>query len=828
MDDNRPLESDASGEQPGEVAAAPMDPRAWSNLWQVPTILVSLLLIALAVRVAMDRAPVDEFEIALVEVERLLDAGLIDPAGDILRNVLEPHIDRAESHEQGRFHAAVADWISQVQRGERVDMSANNIAIDRNYDLAVKRNVTLSAPRLERWIDALISLGRLNDAREKLAQLEEMDAGQPGLRTRRIELLRRIITTAMARREVPRDQINAWLLDYRNNRNSTVNDQLWAVARQAEMRFDAGEVRRAVDQLLIDMRRVEYAAEPGERLDLAEVFTLLGRGSHLLGDDIQALRYIDDALEILNSFGRTTDPARGVALNLAGRIAIAHGDFELAFQHFDTVVRDFVDTRSQLPALLGRAETSSILGSHEDAREDYRRLATLLAEGAPHLEITPRRIAGSLIDRHDASLAMGQLELAREYVLIAERFFTASSVPTDVLFRIATTSRQIAENKLARAGGIEVAGPTERHAANLLFESAAKYFIRHARMVTGLPTTDEDWADSLWQAADCYDLAGRHELAIQHFEEYLAGRSVADPRRADVTFRLAQCHHALQQYDSAAIAYEQVIREHPRSVTATRSHVPLARCYLALDRRPEAEQQLRQVLAGLHPVQRDAVDYRDAMIELGTIYYNAGRYLAAIEHLHQAAERYPEDARHTTVLFRLADSYRSEAMLLAERIREPSAESPGERRRIDLLRREHLRTALELFERVAAALDSSPQDSLNELQLDLMRSAYIHRADCAFHLGNFERAIVLYDEAARRFSDHHSSMHALIQIVNCYSELGDEGRAAAAHRRALVRLRQLRDDAFDAPDSLMDRQAWERWLNNTPVVPARSANAASS
>jgi len=60
-------------------------------------------------------------------------------------------------------------------------------------------------------------------------------------------------------------------------------------------------------------------------------------------------------------------------------------------------------------------------------------------------------------------------------------------------------------------------------------------------------------------------------------------------------------------------------------------------------------------------------------------------------------------------------------------------------------------------------------------------------------------------------------MTALIQIVNCYSYLGDTPRAQAAHRRALLRLEALPDEAFDASDALLDRAAWERWLKNMPV-----------
>jgi tetratricopeptide (TPR) repeat protein len=107
----------------------------------------------------------------------------------------------------------------------------------------------------------------------------------------------------------------------------------------------------------------------------------------------------------------------------------------------------------------------------------------------------------------------------------------------------------------------------------------------------------------------------------------------------------------------------------------------------------------------------------------------------------------------------------------------------------------------------------------------MLRRAHLYRADCAFHLGFLEQAIELYDRAARLYSAHAASMYALVQIVNCYNQLNDEERAGAAHRRALVRLKQLPDSAFDSPESLMNRAAWERWLDNSPVGTTLSSAA---
>ena len=78
-------------------------------------------------------------------------------------------------------------------------------------------------------------------------------------------------------------------------------------------------------------------------------------------------------------------------------------------------------------------------------------------------------------------------------------------------------------------------------------------------------------------------------------------------------------------------------------------------------------------------------------------------------------------------------------------------------------------------------------------------------------------AVILDHEHGPGYSSHHSSMHALVQIVNCYDRLGETRDADIAHHNALIRLRQLPDGAFRDPQSMMDRAAWERWLRDRPV-----------
>jgi tetratricopeptide (TPR) repeat protein len=533
-----------------------------------------------------------------------------------------------------------------------------------------------------------------------------------------------------------------------------------------------------------------------------------------MGNFPYAEYHVEEAMTLF----RREDPTRGIALVLLGHTAVANGLWHDAFEHFDEVVRDYGRTRSAVPGRLGRAEVYSVLGDDDKSLEDYRKLHELLGESRPRRDVTSIHVAESLTDRHDAALTMEKLDAALEYVLLAETFYRDTAVPPDLFFRVASTSRQLADDRINEARrsqpDLELAqlDPDTRYRANEHYRRAADYFVRHARALAGRPGTDELWADSLWLAADSYDLGGWHSQAITHFTEYMAGRSEADPRRPDAVFRLAQAYHAELDWPLAVRFYEQVLADHPRSHVASRSHVPLARCLLELGRRPEAEQQMLQVVMGEQHLKPDAIDYRDALMELGTLYYDDAEYVKAVERLDEALRRYPQDPRMSEIRYRLADSHRRHAVTLGEQLGLPGL-TPTDRDRLDSQRINHLAAAADLFGAIVED-DTSGGARLPE---SLVRYAYLYRGDCVRDLGNYREAVEHYDRVAGRFPQHHSSMTALIHIVNCYASLGDTDRARTAHRRALVRLHKLPEEAFDAPDALLDRGAWERWLQNMPV-----------
>ena len=811
-----------AGDQPpiDSEATEVVDWSSWSNLWQVPSIIVSLIVIGIGLYVAMQRAPENDFDGAFDRVDELIAGEQFELAAVQLNEVIEPNLTAASQLQHGRFEATVADWIALSQKAAKLDLEANNRRVVDHYALAADLGLPLEIAQMERWAHAWISLGDLEAARESLGQMQKI-AHLSGVgtdaRRRRNNVLRRLVEVSLRRSDLSEESMMELLDGYRSDPLLNDADDVWAIARQAQLRIEVGRADEAVSHLLIEIRRFEPRLEQNPDLSFGELYALLARGYYAMGNFEHAEFHVGKAMDVI----RHADPGRGEPLVLLGQIAVARGQWDEAFEFFEEVLRNYASTPSAIPARLGRAEVYSVLGDDDRSLADYRALQQALIDGGPRRDVTDADVAGSLSNRHDAALTMGRLDAALQYVFLAESVYPPGRVPGQLFYRIASTSRQAADNGIADArrrqpgAALTQLDPKSRYAANEHYRRAGDYFVRHARTLAGRPGADEHWADSLWMAADSYDLGGWNVLAITHFVEYVAGRSEADPRRPEAVFRLAQLHHADMDYEAATRYYDQVIMEHPRSHVASRSHVPLARCLLMLDRRPEAEQHLIQVVSGQQHLRPDAVDYRDALIELGTLYHDDSRYVAAIERLDEAVRRYPDDDRITEIRFRLGDSYRRHAASIDDDLDLPGV-SPAGRDRFEKQRTQYLESAQRLFAAIVETDDGSAASGGPDAR-QILRYAYLYRADCAYDLDRYAEAVEYYDQVAGRFAQHHSSMTALIKIVNCYVSLGDTNRARTAHRRALVRLNKLPDEAFEEPDALLDRDAWERWLKNMPV-----------
>lgn len=793
---------------------------SWRTAWQAPVILGSIAAIVWGIYTIQARRPQNDFDGALTQVETMIAAGEFDGASARLTTVIEPYLHEATRDQQARFHAAVADWMS-LSPGSTTDLKRQG-DIDAKYAKAQEMGVVLSAARLERWAMAQLQLGRVEEANKRLKELGALAKGEHGeeARTRRSSLFKRIVAHAIEQGGSGSEELLKLLGEYRGEPGLSAVDEAWAIARQAELRLERGETEEALTRLMIDMRRLESRLTAANPVNLGELYVLLGRAYYESGDEETAEQQLRHGLGML----RGEESARGMAMAILGQIELGRGNLDEARQSFDAVVVDFAETAMTASGLLGRAQALSSMGDHEKALADYNRLADMLEQRKPMGSVSAVAVAQSLVDRHDASLSLGDYPTAVGYVLAAERLFPVEKLPTSVLFRIASTSRLIADSILREAIGdrplvtasARDVDPSIREQANRHYKRAADYYVRHARASAARVEDEHDWADSLWMAADSYDLAGWHDQAIDFFKEYVSGRPSNDSRRAEARFRMAQAYHAQLDHAAAAGAYRDVIEQYPMSPFESQSHVPLAQCLEALGRKDEAAEALSKVIDGSRNLKPDSPEFRSAVIEYGKLLFEQGEFARAVEQFDRALKWYPSDPEAIPVRFRLAESYRGLAQKLTEKLKTPSL-TPSERDEFLQERDTALNEALEQFDLVVDRLERADGRRVGaDRDIDL-RLAVMYRADAAFELGEYERAIQLYEQAERKYHDHPSSVLALIQIVNAHAALGQTDQAKTAHRRAQIRLAQLPAEAFSAPEAIFDRATWERWLASSPI-----------
>src|SRR5690606_33996206 len=146
--------------------------------------------------------------------------------------------------------------------------------------------------------------------------------------------------------------------------------------------------------------------------------------------------------------------------------------------------------------------------------------------------------------------------------------------------------------------------------------------------------------------------------------------------------------------------------------------VPLARAYLAkgADSWAQAEHVLRSVVTDHEALLPESVTYREALIELGRLYYQRGEpgdFERAIERLSEAVNRYSTEARLPSILFQLADAYRKSVGQIDQKLSDPL--SPSQRSAFQTERARRLAAAQAAFDRVITLYEQRDAAKLDDL-----------------------------------------------------------------------------------------------------------------
>ena len=86
-------------------------------------------------------------------------------------------------------------------------------------------------------------------------------------RRRRNSVLRALVEVSLREPDLSFESLMEMLEGYRANALLSPADELWAIARQAELRFEADYAKLGVDRLLVDMRRFEPKLQDSPELN---------------------------------------------------------------------------------------------------------------------------------------------------------------------------------------------------------------------------------------------------------------------------------------------------------------------------------------------------------------------------------------------------------------------------------------------------------------------------------------------------------------------------------------------------------------------------------
>lgn len=836
------------------------------DLWQYPALLLGAALFITGVVAAFATKPDFDVENGLAHAQALVDEGRGEPALAELNGRLLDKLGVSEAplDQRRQFHRLRAAAMYLEMRAKGLQSDANYKRIIEELATLESLGVELEAAEVARSIEAHLAIGENDEAIRLVNRIDPEDAER---RQRMLKMVIRAALDDLAEDDQSHDRFEqALTLLTRLAADPSLDerDRIWTIARQAELRLAAGYNAEAVAHLLREMQRVDRLRSE----EAGELYVLLGRAYFNLGQYTESAQRLSQADTTL----APTDLLRATTNVLLGRIAMLQGDSELARDRFAFVTTSFGAAKDVHEAWLGLAESEAILGNFDQAAEAYKVLvenlrrdpaideaeasgpddahasapgatahptdshapdahadshagaAPTASHGPPASLPLSARLMSSLrnlsTDRLDADDPSSTLRFAQ----IADQVRGEKDAP-DWTSRVQARAHRRLADSLVDASSpqgdrsrLDEADPVALREIKSRYLAAADQFRRHAMKVIG--SDDEAYGDSLWNAAESADLAGDHERAIKWFGEFVNGRPL-DARRDSARFRIAKAHEAQSELAPAINLYRELIASNPSSGEGFRSYVPLARS-LFRDADPtndiEAENLLRQVLGG-SIIPPDAPEFRIALDELGRHLVRAGRYPEAITRLTESLERFPDAPDALVVRFHLAEALRLSGKQIADQLTQAMPES--QRRELERVRRDRLRQAMGEYERVALRTGEPIDAHISGVEANAIRNAFFFRADCAFDLGDFDRAIEFYDAAAQRFSDDPASLVAMVQIVNAYAATDRWTEARTAHERARQRFRELPPEAFDRPDLPMDRRHWERWLDSVAELALR-------
>lgn len=753
--------------------------------WQIPLFVCSLgLLIASLFRLRPEPPGPEPLSQRLAKLQHLVEEKLHQRAIGVAKSLLKR--DDVDDDHRAFIHLQLArSRFAEVIRLDRMDAQVGRTIAD-HYAQAFQLPGHFEAADHERW-------GRALEWQEQYADaITHYEVALDADETQRASLLRHIIGLRETYLGATAAQIAADL-DRMLAMADTSNPELvlWSLERKLECLDELN--RLSEGEALLMAHRERFSEAPlSHRFDYLEGWRLFQSGR---------AQEAEAHLRTLQRRIRDDDQTYAKAGWLLGRLALtdeksARATEALSF--FDDALLHHFTGPYGTAIRLGRAESLAALARHVEAIDAFRRVVEEVPRWTGRVPVDRSLVRSALAVRSEEARQAHDLFPALEYARLAANLAEPGNGEQASMFlhQLAQTQTLVAEHLERTAREAQDRG--DPGAAILLsdaqgmFADAAATF---AELALASTLNDRRSADAAWLAAELYARAGQHERAANLYRSYADGRP-GDSLTPRALLRLGQCYQDMGAPSKAIDAFSECFRRFPRSVDGMGSLVPLARSYLSLGPAYEREaiRALERILEDSEIFTPRAPAFADALFLLGEVQNRRGEFDRAIEALQEAVARYPDDARVARSLYFLGDSYRRSARLIREQLKDARSSTLADDMRDRLTVR--MREAQDYFRRLVKEYEKNENAPLSRLDEMYVRHAYLYQADCAFDLGDYRRALRLYEEAAGRFQRSITALAAHRQIVHCYVYLGEPAEARSALARARVLVDALPDEAF--------------------------------
>jgi tetratricopeptide (TPR) repeat protein len=393
-------------------------------------------------------------------------------------------------------------------------------------------------------------------------------------------------------------------------------------------------------------------------------------------------------------------------------------------------------------------------------------------------------------DNHEVALSLGRL-----YEKLA-----LPGVAGQLTGQAAEAAAGALQEQAKAAASAELARPLEAKARDR-YRQAGEAFEQAAGLLAD-PAEQADW---LWRSAQNY-LAGQAQMrALPVLQRFLA-LPVSPRRLGEGWYLRGEAFQSLGNHVAAQADFRHCIKF--PSPFAYRARYQLAMYQLESKDYAEAEETLRQNLQLMETdSEKETVAHEKTLYALAHLLFDQRNYRPAFDLLEKALESYPDNPNSPAARFRLGQAAMHLADQAGQKINE--AKDPAARTHWRLERQRWLETAAAHFGRLSA---DCANRSLSPDEERMARQAAFAVAGCRFDLGQFDEALRLYEELARRHRNQVEELIALRHVWQCHGVKFQPDHARRTLDAVREALRQLPDSAFDNTADLRTRRWWEEWL----------------